>query len=99
MKADIVGINETCVHWYNSNITNKFAKILHKENQNHQLVVSSNEIKHHTSYLPGGTASMLLGSWGSRFVEKNVDPSKMGRWSGIKIRAKDNTYIHYITVY
>jgi hypothetical protein len=99
LKADIIGISETSTNWKNNKVLDKFKTVLYKDNRNNRMAVSCATIEHSSNYLPGGTASIIRGKWSSHYKEDIHDTSGMGRWSGVKIRTKENQYLHHITAY
>jgi hypothetical protein len=99
LQCDIVGLCETCVNWSNKKLKQKYEKLLHKTNRNSNLSVSSCEQATKRHGLPGGTATMIVGRLNSRIIETLEDKSKMGRWSGSKIRVSEEQSLYYITAY
>jgi hypothetical protein len=99
LSADFVGMTETSVNWQLNKLLEDFNRVLIKENRNNRLIVSSINTNLKNYYIPGGTATITTGKWVSKLVENIVDPTGMGRWSGTKLRVKNNLYLHYITAY
>jgi hypothetical protein len=99
LQIDILRLTETSENSNQSTLCEQFEQTLNKAYRNNQFPVLSMKSEYTTSYLPRGIVSVITGKWTSRFVEEVKDPAGMGRWNGLKIRAKDNTFPHYITVY
>jgi hypothetical protein len=99
LKCDIVGLTETCVNLENKKLRERYNNILKRINRNSFLEVSSirTEIKKH--YIPGGTASIVLGGWQNRNINAINDNSGLGRWSGVIIRVDEEKTLHYINAY
>jgi hypothetical protein len=60
---------------------------------------SSIDIPPPSDYLIGGTLTSAVGSWSSRVMSKEQDPSGMGCWSSITLVGKRNTKVTVIMGY
>jgi hypothetical protein len=99
LECDMVGLSETCINWSNNRVLEKYKKCLNKARRNSAMYVSSCEQETKNQSLPGGTATIILGKLNGRVTESITDLSKMGRWSGVKLRINDNQSLFYITAY
>jgi hypothetical protein len=78
LKADLIGLTETSVNWYDNQLYKKFKSSLHKQYQNSTISVSSSNIIHSSNYLPGGTATIIVGKWSNRQQNQIEDTTGMG---------------------
>ena len=60
---------------------------------------STSEIKADNDYLPGGTLITVLNQWTNRILNSEVDPTKIGRWSCMNLRGKEEKVISVYSVY
>jgi hypothetical protein len=99
MKADIVGLAETCINWNKNDIRQRYKKILTKQFKNSNMVTSKIHNKLDTVCLPGGTATVSVNSIVSRNESNIEDDYKMGRWTGNTYQLGDDFKLNVITAY
>jgi hypothetical protein len=99
LQCDLVGLNETCTNWKLHTIKQRCLRILQTIFKNSSIIVSTNPVTSDTPYLPGGTATVSLGVWNSKILQKLYDPTNMGRWTGASYSLSDTGRLHSITAY
>ena len=64
-------------------------------------ITASNNIhdRHKSQYQPGGTATITQGDLALQIMETGYDPLRLGRWSWILIRGKNNIKLRIVSVY
>jgi hypothetical protein len=99
LQCDLVGITETGVNWENRKLKEKFKNVLKKLQRNSSMEVSSIKTDTKKQYIPGGTATIVLGSWQNLIISSVNNSTGLGRWSGIKLRVNEEKTLHYVTAY
>jgi hypothetical protein len=98
LQVDIIGCAETKIEWTDRD--RQQAVSYAKCQFGHTTIATSNsDYSVGYKHQPGGTAMILTKNTSSRYHSKINDPSGLGRWSGFKLYAKENKYIHIITAY
>ena len=98
-KVDISCLSEVCIDWSESAPKIVTQELTKPYNQQACWTVSSSNIRVGSNFKPGGTATLCMNSCVGRIVERDTDPSKMGRWSYIKLRGSNNTSVIIVTSY
>jgi hypothetical protein len=98
LQVDILGCAETKIEWTNKD--RQQATSYAKSQFGHATIATSNsDYSVGYKHQPGGTATLLTKKVSSRYHSRVNDPSGLGRWSGFKLHAKENKYIHILTAY
>jgi hypothetical protein len=93
LSSRFIGLAETKVNWdqpchlhvVSSAIRQQFKSFIIQHSVHPQVFLTPNK--------PGGTLSILLDRWVSRFVEKGQDPYGLGQWSYLTVRSKSKTIV------
>ena len=99
-KFNIVGLVETNTEWQlqGGRTLNTFQNSIKKSFTQACVITSASNIKFHTEYKPGGTATITWNPLHTRVLAQETDPN-LGRWSYITLQAKNNKKITFLTVY
>ncbi len=105
LKA-LAKVNVSCYCFAETNLDSRWSYIwnafLHRQQSIWKYAntsFSSIDISSLSDFLTGGTLTSVVGSWSSRVLSKEQDPSGMGWWSSITLVAKQNTKVTIITGY
>jgi hypothetical protein len=94
----IATLCETNTTWNNKNIM-KATEVAKQTTNNCLLSATSSEEIKLTDFQPGGTACLLLNHNTGYCVEKIQDKDGLGRWSGFKLKGKNNKTIIILSAY
>ena len=92
-------LSETNLDWQCHYVRNDFLSRQCRTWTYTKTSFSSIDMKLPTDYITGGTLTSRIGTWSSRVLSSEQDPSGMGRWSQITLTGKRNTKISIITGY
>ena len=98
-QANIICMAETRVAWEIRKVRDLVGKELRKVDRYASVIGSSSEIFCADAYKPGGTGMLCDGNWNSRVVNKGNDPHKLGRWSYLTLRGRNDFLVTIITAY
>jgi hypothetical protein len=90
MQCDIVGMSETCVNWKLKKVKHRYDNALQKKFKNYSITASTTRQLYDKNYLPGGTATIVLGNCNTKVETQIHDPYKLGRWSGMSLRVNQH---------
>jgi hypothetical protein len=79
--AAVISLPETNVNWELPGQRNTLSKLLSRNFDHTSIVTSRASEPFHSSYQPGGTATIVCNNWTSRIISKGLDPHGLGRWS------------------
>ena len=99
-KFNIVGLVETNTEWQlqGGRTLKVIQNSIRKSYTQACVTTSASNIKFHTEYKPGGTATITGAPLHARVLAQEADPN-LGRWSYITLQAKNNRKITFLTVY
>jgi len=99
-KFNIVGLVETNTEWQlqGGRTLRTFQNSIKKSFVQASISTSATNIKFHTEYKPGGTATITGGPLHTRVLAQGTDP-ELGRWSYIILQAKNIKNITFLNVY
>jgi hypothetical protein len=95
ISVDHIGIAEHKLEGHQSRVKKICHKVARREFEHYRIEISSSDIPTKTSFKPGGTLSLTIGSMIARIQSTGSDP--MGRWSYTKFvgtRKKNHTGHH-----
>ena len=98
-NANIVCLAETQTAWEVPSVSRAVMKEIRRQDQYGGFVGSSSAVATASVVKPGGSAIFFDGDWGCRIIEKGEDPHKLGRWSYIKIKGRNNCKLSIFSVY
>ena len=98
-KCDIFGLSETCVDWDDKLTKSRYENKLRQSHNFSKIIGSTNRAKKLSSFIPGGTMTATVGNWTGRVTGYIQDPRRLNRWSGIKLRLKNQEELIVITAY
>jgi len=100
LKIDYMGITEHCLNLHYCNTSEMLHRSV-KWSTTHRSIHQFNcGIMHTTStYLPGGTAAILLGENTGRVDQNGKGGDNMGRWSYVTLQRRHNKKLTIITAY
>ena len=90
---------ETQTAWEVPTIKKSVMKEIRRQDQYGACVGSSSKVASASVVKPGGSAMIWDGNWGRKIIEKGEDPYKLGRWTYIKIKGRNNYKLSIFTVY
>lgn len=97
-EVDIIGFAETNINWQENHLNSAQYNTLCHYNKSNISTSSSLDIP--ASYhQPGGTSTIITNNHVGRIVSSISDDTGLGRWSGFKLRKKDNKHVYIITAY
>ena len=97
-EANVLCLAETQTAWELHFVREVVAAELRSEDRYATMIGSSSSTATCDAYKPGGTLTVADGNWTSR-ISKDVDSFKLGRWSIITIKGRNNTLLSIITAY
>jgi len=99
-EFNIVGLVETNTEWQlqGNRTLRTFQNSVKKSFGQASISTSASNIKFHTEYKPGGTATIAGGPIHTRVLAQGTDP-ELGRWSYITLQTKNNKKITFLNVY
>jgi hypothetical protein len=97
--AAVISLPETNVNWELPGQRNTLSKLLSRNFDHTSIITSRASEPFHSSYQPGGTATIVCNNWTSRIFSKGSDPHGLGRWSYVILRGKGTTKVALITAY
>ena len=98
-KCDIFGLAETNVHWYLLyNHASLYARVK-KRWKNFKLSTSHNHHEKIGKTQRGGTCTVSTGQVAFREYTRGQDDTKLGRWSWMELRGKNNHRTRVYTAY
>ena len=97
-EANVVCCAETQTAWEKCHVRQCVEAELRKQDQYATMIGSSSDIHTCEAYKPGGTLTIVDGNWSSR-ITKHVDSHKLGRWSYVTIKGRDDSHFTIITAY
>ena len=98
-NANIVCLAETQTAWEVPSVSRAVMKEIRRQDQYGGFVGSSSAVATASVVKPGGSAIFFDGDWGCRIIEKGEDPHKLGRWSYIKLKGRNNCKLSIFSVY
>jgi len=100
LEIDILGITEHCLNIGQPRVRNTIHTNLKKHFLGQYILqIDSAQMTTKTAYLPGGTATLLLGNIIGRLEPNGRGGDPLGRWSYITLRRKHRPPITIYTVY
>jgi hypothetical protein len=100
LEIDILGITEHCINIGQPRVRNTIHTNLKKHFLGQYILqIDSAQMTTKTAYLPGGTATLLLGNIIGRLEPNGRGGDPLGRWSYITLRRKHRPPITIYTVY
>jgi hypothetical protein len=99
LQCDIICLSETCINWRSKFIKQQYHQFLSATFKNSSLIVSTIPTTHDRLYLPGGTATVTVGSWNSKIEQQLFDSMNMGRWTGAAYKISTDSRLFVITGY
>ncbi|KAI2503583.1 hypothetical protein MHU86_10870 [Fragilaria crotonensis] len=104
-QVDIFGLAETNTCWNHTHLRMDFQALSRKQFRQHRLSFGSpsaevDKCHEKESFQAGGSLTMATGTLASYSSgDVLVDPSGLGRWSGINFRGKSSAQLSIITAY
>lgn len=95
----LAGLPETNFNWNDYRNRQHFQDSLRRLWEHSTFATSASSEPFASNYQPGGTCTMVLGSWTNRMIDRGSDPSGLGRWSWVTLRGKSSIKITFITCY
>ncbi len=97
ISADYIGVSEHNLDGHQSRVKKICHDTARREFDHYSLILSSSDIPTDTSFKPGGTMSLTVGSMTARIKSSGSDP--MGRWTYTKFVGTRGKIITIITAY
>jgi hypothetical protein len=97
ISANFIGCSEHNLDFTQFRVQDTAYQAIHNTVEHSKVVWSDTPITFNNMYKPGGTMSCVISNGVARVKETGSDD--MGRWTYIKLAAKDNHVITVITVY
>jgi hypothetical protein len=97
ISADYIGVSEHNLDGHQSRVKKICHNTARREFDHYSLILSSSDIPTDTSFKPGGTMSLTVGSMTARIKSSGSDP--MGRWTYTKFVGTRGKIITIITAY
>ena len=79
LDAGVILFNETNTDWQNYDLREEYNHRIKKHWSVNRTQFSSSQARADNEYLPGGTATTILGKWVGRVLQSTEDPTNMGR--------------------
>ena len=86
LDAGVILFNETNTDWKNYDLKGEYNNRVKQHWPTNRTQFSISKARAEKDYLPGGTATTILGKWVGRVLQSTEDPTKMGRWSAVQLR-------------
>jgi hypothetical protein len=100
LQIDLIGITEHCLNTSQPKVLNTIQRSLNQHFRGQYVIqMNSSSIETSTPYLPGGTASLLIGEQITRIDPIGRGGDEHGRWSFITLRRKKSTPLTIYTAY
>ena len=93
LTAGILLLNEHNTDTKKPEVREGYRRRLLKHWPHNRTEYSTSTIKATNDYLPGGTLISVFNHWTGRILNSEVDPTKMGRWSCMNLRGKEENII------
>ena len=101
LDVDVQGITEHCINIHHLDTHSKLQSGLRQQivDQKVVLQIDAGKMDTESAYLPGGTATIVIGDTVGRLEPKGHNGDHMGRWSYIHLRRKNRPPLTIYTVY
>jgi hypothetical protein len=100
LDIDILGMTEHCVNvFHHDTLKNLHQAIKQTTNEKTSLQINSSASQINQRYLPGGTATLLVGNTVGRVEPNGKGGDSLGRWSYVHLRRKQLKPVTIITIY
>ena len=96
--ADVACLPETCTDWKRPQSLTQCSTLARKYWKQAHLFTSCSTVHATHRYLPGGTATMILGNLTGRIISSGCD-NPLGRWSFVRLRGHDGIHVLIVTAY
>ena len=98
-QTNIICLAETGVPWETHTTKRAFHSIVKSHDPRMSMSTSSSSTPVISHYKPGGTVTMVDGTWSSTLVDRGQDSHEMGRWSYITITGRHGKFLTVVTGY
>jgi hypothetical protein len=100
LDIDILGMTEHCVNTSHQDILKTLHQAIKQTtNEKTSLQINSSTSQTNHRYLPGGTATLLVGNTVGRVEPNGKGGDPLGRWSYVHLRQKQLKPVTIITIY
>jgi hypothetical protein len=100
LQIDLAGLTEHCLNVSQPKVLNTIQKSLNRHHRGQYAIqMNSADLTTTSPYLPGGTASLLLGDHLTRIDASGRGGDPLGRWSYFTLRRKQLPPLTIYTVY
>ena len=99
LQAGIILINEHNADTKQIDVREGYRHKLLKHWPTNRTEYSCSKTPAINTYLPGGTLITILNNWTGRILTTEVDSTKMGRWSCVNLRGKQEKIVSVYSTY
>ena len=105
LHVDLAGLAETNTCWQHPHLRDEFNNVARRFHRQHKTVFgfptnAVDPIPTSETFQAGGTVTVVVGSLVSRVHgESIIDPTGLGRWSGVTLSGSEAQKISVITAY
>ena len=101
LEVDVQGITEHCINIHHFDTHSKLQSGVRQQIVDQKVVmqIDAGNMSTESVYLPGGTATIVIGDTVGRLEPKGQNGDPMGRWSYIHLRRKARPPLTIYTVY